>query len=94
MSDSNPENLNMKDFNAVISGGTVHLKPYAASQLTQPNHHTKPTLGEYNCRTAIISAGINDFLHCQNNRELDDLPTNILKLANASEECNIGKLII
>ena len=65
--------------------GRVNLKPFSdqaifRSKLVQLNQHSKPTLEEYNYEAAIIHVGINNILRCKNNEELDNLPTNMMKI--------------
>ena len=84
----------MKDFNAAVRGGTVHLKSFTGSKPVQLNHHVKPTLEDYTYSAAIIHVCINDILHCKNDEELKKLPNNIMKIANACQEDNNGKIFI
>ena len=72
----------MKDFNAAVRGGRVHLKFFSGSKAVQLNHHVKSTLQEYTHDAAIILVGINDILHCKNDEELEELPNNIMKIAH------------
>ena len=78
-SNSIPGNLKMKDFNAAVGGGRVHLKSFLGSKAAQLNDHIKPTLQEYTYDAAIIHVNINDILRCKNDEELRELPNNIMK---------------
>ena len=83
----------MKDFNAALRGGRVHLKYFPGSKAVQLNHHVKPTLQEYIYDAAIIDVGINDIRRCKNDEELKVLPNNIMKTEHTCQEYNIGKNI-
>ena len=84
----------MKEFNAAVRGGRVHLKSFPGSKAVQQNQLVKPTLQEYTYNAAIIHVGINEILRCKNNEELKELPNNIIKIAHTCQEYNIGKIFI
>ena len=89
-----PKNLKMKDFNAAVRGGRVHLESFLGSKAVQLNHHLKPTLQEYTYDAAIIHVGINDIVRCKNYEELEELPNDIMKIAHTCQKYNIGKIFI
>ena len=84
----------MKDFNAAVRGGRVHLKSFPGLKVVQLNHHVKPILDEYTYDATIICVGMNDILHCKNDKELKELLNNIMKIVHTCQEYNIGKVFI
>ena len=79
----------MKDFNAAVRGGSVHLQSFPGSEVVQLNHHIKPTLREYAYDTTIIHVGISDILRCKNDDNLKEL-----KIAYTCQKYNIRKIFI
>ena len=89
-----PKNLKMKDFKAAVGEGRVHLESFPGSKAVQLSHHLKPTLQEYTYDATIIHVGMNGILRCKNYEELEELPSDIMKIAHTCQKYNIGKIFI
>ena len=64
------------------------------SILANINEDVEPTLDECNYEADIINITTDDISPCKNNKELEDLPTNIMEILHTWQEFNIGNIFI
>ena len=84
----------MKDFNAAVRSGRVHIKCFSGTNTVQIKHYVKPTLEKYNYDAAVIHVGINDILRCKNDEKLKELSNDIMKITHTCQEYIIRKVFI
>ena len=92
--DSTVKRLKMKQFNSHIHGSKVYLKAFPGAKADQLNQHVKPSYDEYDYDAEIIHIRINDILRSKEEKEVNDIPREIMNIAEARQNDNITKIFI